>query len=87
MPTVLQILGWRLYFYANEGNEPMHIHCRKGGAECKFWLRPEVFEIEEAYQYGLTPAMRRDIRKIIFEHLDVLAEAWFEWERQRNAGN
>ena len=29
MPTVLLILGWRLFFYANEGNEPMHIHCKK----------------------------------------------------------
>lgn len=38
MPTILQILGWRLFFYANEGNEPVHIHCRKGGMECKYWL-------------------------------------------------
>jgi hypothetical protein len=29
MPTILQILGWRLFFYANESQEPMHIHCTK----------------------------------------------------------
>ncbi len=31
MPTVLYVQGWRLYFYSNEGNEPMHVHAVKGG--------------------------------------------------------
>ncbi|MCG6536745.1 MAG: DUF4160 domain-containing protein, partial [Syntrophales bacterium LBB04] len=31
MPTILLIMGWRLFFYANERNEPIHVHCRKGG--------------------------------------------------------
>ena len=26
MPTILVILGWRFLFYANERNEPIHIH-------------------------------------------------------------
>ncbi|MEI8189111.1 MAG: DUF4160 domain-containing protein, partial [candidate division NC10 bacterium] len=38
MPTILVILGWRLFFYANERQEPIHIHCRKGNAEAKYWL-------------------------------------------------
>jgi hypothetical protein len=36
MPTILLVRGWRLFFSSNEGNEPMHVHARKGGAECKF---------------------------------------------------
>jgi len=24
MPTVLYVRGWRLFFYANEGTEPIH---------------------------------------------------------------
>ena len=38
MPTILLIQGWRFFFYRNEGNEPMHIHGRKGDAECKYWI-------------------------------------------------
>jgi hypothetical protein len=38
MPTVLYIKGWRLFFYSNEGNEPIHIHGQKGDKECKYWL-------------------------------------------------
>ena len=65
MPTILQILGWRLFFYANEGDEPMHIHCRKGDMECKYWLDSEKFEISETYAYDMNNKARREIRKII----------------------
>ncbi|MEN6433661.1 MAG: DUF4160 domain-containing protein [Smithella sp.] len=41
MPTILLIMGWRLFFYANEGNEPIHVHCQKGDTECKYWLDRE----------------------------------------------
>ena len=66
MPTVLFVQDWRLYFYSNEGNEPMHVHAVKGDAECKFWLQPEGFDIVEELEYGLIPRLRREIRQIIF---------------------
>jgi len=75
-PTILYIRGWRLFFYSNERNEPMHIHTKKGDAECKYWLRADLFEIDEAYAYNMTPALRREIRQIIFIHFDELVEAW-----------
>ena len=72
MPSILYIRGWRLFFYANERNEPPHIHARKGGVECKYWLDPDTFEIEEAQAYNLRPADRRAIRKIIFENFEYI---------------
>ncbi len=75
MPTVLYIRGWRLFFYANEGNEPPHIHARKGNVECKYWLYPDNFDIEEVYAYNMSPAERRNIRQIIFANFDyIIAE-------------
>ncbi|MFN8279746.1 MAG: DUF4160 domain-containing protein [Saprospiraceae bacterium] len=76
MPTILWILGWRVFFYSNEGNEPLHVHAQKGDMECKFWLAPETFEIVEAFSYNLNPASRREIRKIIFEHFDYIISEW-----------
>jgi hypothetical protein len=83
MPTVLQILGWRLFFFANENREPPHIHCRKGGMECKYWLFPDRFEIEEAFSYGMAPKDHREIRKIIFEHFDYIITAWNNFETRK----
>ncbi|MEQ8955495.1 MAG: DUF4160 domain-containing protein [Gammaproteobacteria bacterium] len=36
MPTILLQAGWRVFFYSNEGDEPIHVHFRKGEIECKF---------------------------------------------------
>ena len=39
-------------------------------------------QIEEAWSYNLSPALRREVRKNIFEHFDLICE---EWERRREA--
>ena len=76
MPTILRIRGWRLFFYANEGDEPMHVHAHKAEAECKFWLDAALFDIEEEWSHGLTPRLRREIRKIIFDHFELIVDEW-----------
>lgn len=48
MPTILMIPGWRFFFYANERNEPIHIHCRKGDAEAKYWLEVAGFQVNRS---------------------------------------
>ena len=76
MPTILLVKGWRVFFYSNEGNEPMHVHARKGDAECKFWMLSEAYSVEEAWSHGLTPRLRREVRKILFDHFDIIIEEW-----------
>jgi hypothetical protein len=76
MPTILLILGWRLFFYSNESHEPLHIHAQKGDMECKYWLMSETFEIEEVFSFNLNPGAKREIRKIIFEHFDYIIDEW-----------
>ncbi len=79
MPTILKILGWRLFFYPNEGNEPIHSHCQKGEADCKYWISPESFDIAPQFECNLTPTDRREIRKIVFEHFDRIVLEWNLW--------
>ena len=76
MPTILYIDGWRLFFYTNEGHEPPHIHCSKGGCDAKYWLNVALFDIVPAHEYNVSPADRKAVRKIIFTHFDYIAEAW-----------
>lgn len=83
MPTVLYYQGWRLYFYANEGAEPPHIHARKSDMECKFWLHPEQFDISEDYGYNMSPNARREIRKIIFDNFEHIVS---EYQRMQCGG-
>ena len=59
MPTILYIYGWRLFFYSNEKNEPIHIHVQKANMEGKFWLKIDEISIEEAFCHNFTPAAKR----------------------------
>jgi hypothetical protein len=72
MPTILLILGWRFFFYANEGNEPIHLHCRKGDMECKYWLDRENFAIEEAYSYNMGSRDKREVKR---SYLNILSSS------------
>lgn len=76
MPTILYLLGWRFFFYSNEGDEPPHIHARRAEMECKFWLDDAEYEIRLAFSYGLGPKDLRQVRKIILQHFDYVVEEW-----------
>lgn len=76
MPTVLYLRGWRLHFYSNEGNEPVHIHAQKGDRDCKYWLDVDTYDIREAYTYNMSARDTREVRKIILQHFDDIIEAW-----------
>ncbi len=84
MPTVLMMFGWRFYFYANEREEPAHVHCKKGDAEAKYWLDLDAFEVVEAHAYNMSPAARRTVRQIILEQFDYLVGQWNEFQEERN---
>ena len=85
MPTVLFVLGWRFFFYANEGDEPMHIHAGKGEKECKYWLDAENFDVREAYTYDMNSKDKRQVKEIIFKHFEILEEAWNEFQERKKS--
>jgi len=41
MPTVLTLLGMRFFYWSRE-HQPIHIHVKKGDAEARFALEPEI---------------------------------------------
>jgi hypothetical protein len=82
MPTVMLINGWRFYFYANERNEPIHIHCRKGDKECKYWLNRKDFSVAEAYAYRMTGGDRREVKRTIFEFFEQIEKEWDKFHPQ-----
>lgn len=49
---------------------------KEGDMECKFWLEIEDVEIREAFSYNMTPAATREIKKIIYQHFDIIVDAW-----------
>ena len=74
MPEVFRELGFVFFFYANEGQEPMHIHVRKAGGFAKFWMEP----IELDFAQGMRVAELKMAEQLIFEHTDLIKSKWHE---------
>ena len=70
MPTVLFLSGWRFFFYSDERDEPVHIHCQKAEKEYKFWIFPDEYEIELVYRDI------RFLRKAVFQNFEYIIEKW-----------
>ena len=75
MPTVLRLLGFRFFFYSNEGSEPPHIHVERADELAKFWLDP----IELVSSSGFSAKEINQVRKMVIENQAHLLQAWHEY--------
>ena len=43
MPKIVEVYGYKIYFYSNEGDEPCHVHVTKDHkTDSKIWIEPEI---------------------------------------------
>jgi len=47
--------------------------------DCKYWLLVDVYDIDVVYEYNVAPSARRELRRIIFEHYDLLVSEYEQW--------
>ena len=75
MPTILRYLGFRFFFYSDEGTEPPHVHVEKGDSRGKIWLEP--FEEDNLEQFKAKE--RRRALDIAEEHQQAFKDKWYEY--------
>ena len=73
MPTLLNKLGFKFFFYANE-HEPKHIHVMKGEGFAKVEL--ENLKVVQNY---LKPKDLKTALEIIEDNREDFIKAWNEW--------
>jgi hypothetical protein len=74
VPTIDDIGPYKLFFYSSEGQEPPHVHVRRGNATAKFWLSP----VRLARSRGFGDHELRDLQRIAEEIEPRVLEAWHE---------
>jgi hypothetical protein len=74
MPEVFRKFGFVFFFYANESQEPMHIHLRKAGGFAKFWIEP----VELDFAQGLKIQDLKKAEDLILENLELIKVKWYE---------
>lgn len=78
MPTILRIDGYRLFFFSNEGNEPIQIHVESGDGYCKYWVNPTILAVSSGYN---SSELNR-IKKLVEEHSTKIENSWNEYFNQ-----
>ena len=72
MPTVLRIGAFRFFFYANEGQEPAHIHVQANNKLAKFWLQ----SVNLASSVGFNAKQLNQLLGLVRENEALFLEAW-----------
>ncbi len=83
MPTVLFINGWRFFFFADEGNEPVHIHVEKAEKSCKFFIDAEKFDLNKKYSKNMNNSDLKQVKEIIFSNFNYIVDQWEKFQRKR----
>lgn len=73
MPTLLNLTGFKFFFYANE-HQPMHIHISKGDEFAKIEL-----ENLRVVRTNLNPKDLKQALEITSIHQRSFMEAWHEY--------
>jgi hypothetical protein len=76
MPKIYEQNGYRFFFYSAEGDEPCHVHIKKGEGDGKIWLEPEL---KEEYLVDFKSQEKKQIRKIVQEQRDYFIQRWYEY--------
>ena len=72
LSAVLNVSGFRFFFYSLDGTEPRHIHVERGESAAKFWLDP----VQLAGSRGFRAHELNLISAMVTEHRAVFGEAW-----------
>ena len=76
MPKILEVNGFRFFFYSADGDEPSHVHIQKGDGDGKIWLEPNI---QEEYLEDFKNQEKREINKIVEENREYLIQKWYEY--------
>jgi hypothetical protein len=75
MPTILRDGPYRFFFYADDRDEPPHVHVEGDDCEAKFWLDPVRLERSRGFS-------RKEINRIqtmVERSQRALLDRWDEY--------
>ena len=81
MPKIYEQNGYRFFFYSAEGDEPCHVHVKRGEGDGKIWLEPEL---REEYLVDFKSQEKKQIKKIVREQQDYFIQRWHEYFDENN---
>ena len=75
MPTIHRVGPYRFFFYANDRDEPPHVHVERENSKAKFWLTP----VRLQHSGGFNRSEINRIQKLVEDNREVLLRGWNEY--------
>jgi len=72
VPTVKTVGPYRIFFYAGDRDEPIHVHVEREDRTAKFWLNP----VRLQRSGGFNRNELNKIHTVLVEYENELVEAW-----------
>ena len=85
LPTLFEIYGYSIFFWSNEGNEPVHVHVCKGTQTAnatKIWLPPESNPVLANNNSHIPAKDLTRILKSIALNRDKIIARWYDYFNQ-----
>lgn len=79
LPNLLSFRGFNIYFWSDEGNEPIHVHVQKGkhtSASTKIWLLEDGNCLVANNKSQLTRRQLRIMEDFIKRNFKLICKAW-----------
>ena len=82
MPTLFELYGYKIFFWSNENNEPVHVHVCKGkptANSTKIWLPPESNPVLANNNSDIPQKdLNRILKSIALERNNIIAR-WYDY--------
>jgi len=75
VPTVKIIGPYRFHFYANDRNEPRHVHVERDDCMAKFWLDP--VRLDRSQRFARNELL--SIQKLVLRHQNEFRRKWNDY--------
>lgn len=81
LPNILDFMGYKIYFWSNENNEPIHVHISKGNQTenaTKFWITRDNIElVHNKSEIPLNDLKR--IQKYLWANRNLIIAKWYDF--------
>ena len=79
LPKLFELLGYSIYFWSNENNEPVHIHISKGMATAnstKMWILESGSVLLENNKSKIPSKDLKKLMKVVQLHSNEICAKW-----------
>ncbi len=82
MPILFELYGYKIFFWSNENNEPIHVHVAKGKQSAnatKIWLPAESNPVVVHNKSRIPQKDLSRLLKVVAQNRDTIIARWYDY--------